>query len=103
MSENNQNVKQNKIAPNKSKSKSKNYNYKKKRNTAKKTLESKVSDVLLYEKIDVKKLAENKKQAESKKQTEAKKVKETKKQAEKIGVRFISFQPCLISKILYED
>ena len=32
MSENNQNVKQNKIATNKSKSKSKNHNYKKKRN-----------------------------------------------------------------------
>ena len=82
MSENNQNLKQNKVTANKSKSKSKNFNYKKKRNASKKTLESKVNDILLYEKIDVKKLGENKKQAESKKQTEPKKAKEAKKQTD---------------------
>ncbi len=88
MSENNQNLKQNKVTANKSKSKSKNFYYKKKRNTSKKTLESKVNDILLYEKIDVKKLNDNKKQSDNKKQTEnkkpaeSKKTKETKKQAE---------------------
>jgi ribonuclease J len=68
MSENNQNLKQNKATANKSKSKSKSFNYKKKRNASKKTLESKVNDILLYEKIDTKKLAESKKQNDSKKQ-----------------------------------
>ncbi|MBO5937741.1 MAG: RNase J family beta-CASP ribonuclease [Clostridia bacterium] len=82
MSENNENLKQNKAASNKSKSKSKPFYYKKKRNSAKKTLESKVNDILLYEKIDTKKIAENKKQPENKKQAENKKAKEVKKQPE---------------------
>ena len=82
MSENNENLKQNKAASNKSKSKSKPFYYKKKRSSAKKTLESKVNDILLYEKIDTKKTTESKKQSESKKQTENKKTKEAKKQTE---------------------
>ncbi len=82
MSENNQNLKQTKIAANKNKSKSKTFNYKKKRNASKKTLESKVNDILLYEKIDTKKVLETKKQADNKKQTGNAKTKETKKQAE---------------------
>ena len=88
MSENNQNLKQNKASVNKNNGKSKTYNYKKKKTTAKKTLESKVNDILLYEKIDVKKISEGKKQSDSKKQSsekkpsEAKKPKETKKQTE---------------------
>ncbi len=88
MSENNQNLKQNKITANKNKSKSKTTNYKKKRNASKKTLESKVNDILLYEKIDTKKVSETKKQTENKKQTangiakENKKHTETKKQPE---------------------
>ena len=84
MSENNQNLKQNKITANKNKSKSKSFNYKKKRSATKKTLESKVNDILLYEKIDTKKIADTKKQSDNKKQTETKKVKENKKQTENI-------------------
>ena len=72
MSENNQNLKQNKAVTSKNKSKSKPFNYKKKRTASKKTLESKVNDILLYEKIDTKKLAESKKQIENKKQENAK-------------------------------
>lgn len=86
MSENNQNLKQNNKTVNKSKSKSKSFNFKKKKNTSKKTLESKVNDILLYEKIDAKKNAEAKKQNENKKQTakpkESKKSGEAKKQTE---------------------
>ena len=82
MSENNQNLKQSKTAANKNNSKSKAYNYKKKKTTAKKTLESKVNDILLYEKIDVKKISEGKKQSENKKQNDSKKSKEPKKQTE---------------------
>lgn len=86
MSENNQNLKQNNKTVNKSKSKSKSFNFKKKKNTSKKTLESKVNDILLYEKIDVKKNAEAKKQNDNKKQTakskESKKSGEAKKQTE---------------------
>ena len=59
MSENNQNIKQNKTTKSKNKSKSKSISYKK-RSTSKKTLESKVNDVLLYEKIDAKKINEMK-------------------------------------------
>ena len=86
MSENNQNLKQNNKTVNKSKSKSKSFNFKKKKNTSKKTLESKVNDILLYEKIDAKKNAEAKKQNDNKKQTakskESKKSGEAKKQTE---------------------
>lgn len=86
MSENNQNLKQNNKTVNKSKSKSKSFNFKKKKNTTKKTLESKVNDILLYEKIDAKKNAEAKKQNDNKKQTakskESKKSGEAKKQTE---------------------
>lgn len=86
MSENNQNLKQNNKTVNKSKSKSKSFNFKKKKNASKKTLESKVNDILLYEKIDAKKNAEAKKQNDNKKQTakskESKKSGEAKKQTE---------------------
>ena len=81
MSENNQNLKQNKVTTSKSKSKSKPF-YHKKRNSSKKTLESKVNDILLYEKIDVKKISESKIQAENIKQSDAKKQQESKKKKE---------------------
>ena len=79
MSENSQNLKQNKASSNKNKSKSKTFNYKKKKPTANKTLESKVNDILLYEKIDVKKISDTKKQSENKNQTAEKKTAEDKK------------------------
>ncbi len=82
MSENNQELKQNKVTASKNKSKSKHHYYKKKKPTAKKTLESKVNDILLYEKIDTKKISENKKNNENKKQTETKKHTENKKAKE---------------------
>lgn len=86
MSENKQNLKQSKITASKNKSKSKNINNKKKRNATKKTLESKVNDILLYEKIDTKKVIETNKQTENKKQIakskENKKQNETKKHTE---------------------
>ena len=83
MSENNQNLKQNKAMTSKSKSKSKPFNYKKKRTASKKTLESKVNDILLYEKIDTKKLAESKKQIENKKQENAKNTENKKHESKK--------------------
>ncbi len=86
MSENKQNLKQSKITASKNKSKAKNINNKKKRNATKKTLESKVNDILLYEKIDTKKVIETNKQTENKKQIakskENKKQNETKKHTE---------------------
>ena len=73
MSENNnQNVKQNKTSKSKNKSKPKAISYKKKA-SSKKTLESKVNDVLLYEKIDAKKINDIKKQSDNKRQKDSKK------------------------------